>query len=175
LKPVYDTQIMFSMTQTGGRLPTQGVYYNYPFAETLHYGAVSVFQLPDGQNTLQSFSQEQLLFCSPVKRERENSGRITLKGGKSYVIVCSTEKAGKRGEFFLSVYFNHRFRDMEVKRVFHPLDKNTKNDQVLPFFIPEEAEKLTNQTPLWKIKLVKESLQFMMTDEDTGAGADGFE
>lgn len=64
---------------------------------------------------------------------------------------------------------------MEVKRVFHPLDKNTKNDQVLPFFIPEEAEKLTNQTPLWKIKLVKESLQFMMTDEDAGMGAEGFE
>jgi len=39
----------------------------------------------------------------------------------------------------------------------------------LPFFIPEEAEKLTSQTPLWKIQLVKESLKYMMTDEDAGA------
>lgn len=39
---------------------------------------------------------------------------------------------------------------------------------MLPYFIPEEAEKLVNQTPLWKIKLVKESLKYMMTDEDQG-------
>jgi len=39
---------------------------------------------------------------------------------------------------------------------------------VLPYFIPEEAEKLVNQTPLWKIKLVKDSLKYMMTDEDEG-------
>lgn len=85
-----------------------------------------------------------MIFCSPIKRERENSGRITLKKGKRYVIVCSTEKAGKRGEFFLSVYFNQRLRDMEVKRVFHELDRNTKEDEVLPFLIPEEAEKISN-------------------------------
>lgn len=34
--------------------------------------------------------------------------------------------------------------------------------------IPEEAEKLVNRTPLWKIELVKESLAFMITDEDEG-------
>ena len=39
---------------------------------------------------------------------------------------------------------------------------------VLPYFIPEEAEKIVNQTPVWKIKLVKESLKYMMTDEDEG-------
>lgn len=49
------------------------------------------------------------------------------------------------------------------------MDQNTAKDQVLPYFIPEEAEKIVNQTPVWKIKLVQESLKFMMTDEDTGA------
>jgi hypothetical protein len=44
---------------------------------------------------------------------------------------------------------------MDCKRVFHPLDKNLSNDEVLPFFIPEEAEKLASQAPLWKIELVK--------------------
>lgn len=38
----------------------------------------------------------------------------------------------------------------------------------MPQFIPEEAEKLMNQTPQWKLELVKESLQYMMTDEDSG-------
>ena len=39
-------------------------------------------------------------------------------------------------------------------------------EEILPELIPEEAEKMVSQTPLWKLKLVKERLQFMMTDED---------
>jgi len=47
------------------------------------------------------------------------------------------------------------------------LDKQADFEkQILPYFIPEEAEKLSNQTPLWKIHLVKDSLKFMMTDDD---------
>lgn len=46
---------------------------------------------------------------------------------------------------------------------------NSSKDEILPYFIPEEAEKIVNQTPVWKIKLVKESLKYMMTDEDEGA------
>jgi hypothetical protein len=105
---------------------------------------------------------------SPIKRERENSGRCKLEAGCTYVIVCSTELPGTLGEFYLSVYFNKALRDMCIKRVFHPNDKNSTKEQVLPEFIPEEAEKITNQTPLWKIQLVKESLKYMMTDEDAG-------
>ena len=106
---------------------------------------------------------------SPIKRERENSGRCKLEANCSYVIVCSTELAGTLGEFFLSIYFNQALRDMAIKRVFHPNDKNMGKEQILPYFIPEEAEKLTASTPLWKIQLVKESLKYMMTDEDGGA------
>lgn len=46
--------------------------------------------------------------------------------------------------------------------------KHAVGDEPLPYFIPEEAEKMVDKTPLWKIKLVKESLGFMMTDEDEG-------
>jgi hypothetical protein len=84
------------------------------------------------------------------------------------VIVCSPELAGTLGEFYLSVYFNQALRDMELKRVFHPNDKSFGTEEVLPYFIPEEAEKLASSTPLWKIALVKESLKYMMTDEDAG-------
>lgn len=65
---------------------------------------------------------------TPLKRERENSGRCQLKAGKTYVIVPSTEIAGKKGVFYLSAYFNQRLRDVEIKRIFHPLDTNKKND-----------------------------------------------
>jgi len=71
-------------------------------------------------------------------------------------------------EFYLSCYFNSQLRDMCIKRVFHPQDKQAGKEQVLPYYIPEESEKLVNQTPLWKINLVKESLRYMMTDEDQG-------
>ena len=36
------------------------------------------------------FDKESLVYLSPIKRERENSGRCKLKAGRHYVIVCST-------------------------------------------------------------------------------------
>lgn len=92
-----------------------------------------------------------------------------MKEGETYVIVPSTEKAGTLGEFFISIYVNQPLRDVEIKRIFHPTDKNENNDEILPYFIPEEAEKISNRAPAWKINLVKESIKYMMTDEDTGA------
>jgi hypothetical protein len=168
VRPAYDTELMISMTQTGGRLPVNGQYLDYPFAETLNYAAVGVFKLSGSQGYLPAFDKNALHFMSPIKRERENSGRCKLEAGSSYVIVCSTEMAGTLGDFYVSVYFNQALRDMAIKRVFHPMDKNQGKEQILPFFIPEEAEKLTSSTPLWKIQLVKESLKYMMTDEDAG-------
>lgn len=171
------------MTQTGGRLPrAPGEYYDYPFIETLHYGCVAVFKLQrsligelnePGQPKgiyLKSFTKDpnSLVFMSPIKRERENSGRIKLKAGEQYIVVCTAENPGTRSSFHLSCYFDQRLRDVEIKRVFHPNDKNSKNEPVLPQLIPEENEKSMNTVPLWKIQLVKESLRFMMTDEDTG-------
>lgn len=183
LTPMQDTYVMFSMTQIGGRLPIVNdqnayQYSDYPFTDQLKYGIVTVFKLDNknaGQNQykngslyLKFFDKSNLVYCSPIKRERENSGRVLLKKGNQYIIVCSTENSKTRGKFFLSVYFNQALRDVDIKRVFHPDDLNSAKDQVLPYFIPEEAEKMVNQTPVWKIKLVKESLKYMMTDEDTG-------
>lgn len=45
IQPVNDTEIMFSLAQPGGRLPVNGRYFDYPFAETLKYGCVAVFKL----------------------------------------------------------------------------------------------------------------------------------
>ena len=73
------------------------------------------------------------------------------------------------GEFYLSLYIDLALRDVEVKRIFPPGDKNESKDEVLPYFIPEESEKLVSVAPTWKLELVRESLPYMMTDEDTGA------
>lgn len=81
--------------------------------------------------------------------------------------MCSTEIANVEGKFYLSLYLNQFLRDVEIKRVFHPKDKNNK-DEVLPFFIPEESEKISASAPTWKLELVRESLPYMMTDEDEG-------
>ena len=118
LKPLEDTEVMFSMQQTGGRLPlvsenNEYKYSVYPFQEQLYYGNVSVFKLDnnnldyhDGSLYLKSFDKDNLVVCTPLKRERENTGRCKLKKGCMYILVCSTEKPKQKGEFYLSVYFN---------------------------------------------------------------------
>ena len=163
---VHDCEIMFSMTQTGGRLPVNGQYYDYPFIETMHYGCVGVFKLDYKDRYLNAFDKNKITYLSPIKRERENSGRCQLKGGETYVIICSCEMQGVEGDFFLSLYINQFLRDVEIKRVFHPDDKNLAKDEILPYFIPEEAEKMSSNAPAWKLELVRESLPYMMTDED---------
>jgi len=50
--------------------------------------------------------------------------------------------------------------------VFLPGQRNDAKDEILPFFIPEESEKLASSCPTWKLELVRESLPYMMTDED---------
>ena len=115
------------------------------------------------------FEKTLVEYIAPVKRERENAGRLKLKGGQAYVLIPSCDAPGTEGEVYLSVYVSCPLRDVVVQRVFHPLDKNTAQDAILPQLIPEEAEKISQRTPPWKLELVRESLKYMITDEDTGA------
>jgi len=168
-----DCTLMFSMSQLGGRLPIiapngEKTYFDYPFAETLSYANISVFRLQFGEKYLKAFDKNAKVYISPIKRERENSGRVSLKGGESYVIIPSTEMPGVVGEVFVSIYVNQFARDIEIKRVFHPLDHNEGDDEILPYFIPEEAEKGGSSCPSWKLELCREMLPYMISDEDTG-------
>ena len=43
IRPEADCEIMFAMSQTGGRLPRDGVYFAYPYKEDLNFANVSVF------------------------------------------------------------------------------------------------------------------------------------
>ena len=70
---------------------------------------VGLFELPEGsgeESYLESFDKDRLRLLTPIKLEKENSGRTNLLAGHTYVIVCSLEIKGGRGDFFLSVYFN---------------------------------------------------------------------
>ena len=81
------------------------------------------------------------------------------------MIVCALEEAGKKGKFALSVYFDQSLDSMDCRRVFHPEDKNADKEPSLPKLIPEEAEKMKNRVPLWKIQLVRESLKYFVNDD----------
>jgi hypothetical protein len=78
VKPYEDTEMMFSMTQMGGRLPINGQYFTYPFSETLNYGAVSIFKVDEGKTNILNFDKDKLVYMTPVKGEKENSGRVKL-------------------------------------------------------------------------------------------------
>ena len=88
---------MFSMVQTGGRLPKYNEvnklpeYEEYPFPNTLHYANVCIFELDYGEEYLHSFDPKKLKWCSPVKRERENTGHYKLKPEINYVLIPATE------------------------------------------------------------------------------------
>lgn len=127
-----------------------------------------MFKLNKGETHLTAFDKDAIKYMSPIKREKENSGRCQLKKGETYVIVCATEFQQIKTDFYLSVYFDIPLRDVHLMRTFHPADKQKGKEMTLPTFIPEEAEKCATACPLWKIELVKESLPFMITDEDEG-------
>ena len=157
---------MFALSQNDGRLPINGQMHKYPFKEVLNFANVSVFRINKSDGYLKKFDKSAVEFISPVKRERENAGRLNLKAGQTYVIIPSCETPETTGDLFMSIYLNCALRDVMIKRVFHHLDSNTAKDNILPFLIPEEAEKVASQTPPWKLELVRESLQYMITDED---------
>ena len=76
--------------------------------------------MPFGKRRLDKFDKNAITYLSPIKRERENSGRCQLKKGESYVVVCSTERPSETGDFSLSIYINLALRDVEIKRVLGP-------------------------------------------------------
>jgi hypothetical protein len=75
----------------------------------LRNACVALWELPDGtgeEGYLETFNKEQLRLMTPIKIEKENSGRTNLKAGKTYVIIPSLEIKGGKGDFFVNVYFN---------------------------------------------------------------------
>jgi hypothetical protein len=49
--------------------------------------------------------------------------KATLEGGKRYVIIPSAKAAADTGKFYLSLYFDQKLRDVNVKRIDDPRTK----------------------------------------------------
>ena len=75
IRPQNDMEVFFSMAQHGGRLQHDGHYSTYPFADSIKYGCVSVFEVGHDDKYLKEFNKDKLVYISPIKRERENAGR----------------------------------------------------------------------------------------------------
>ena len=71
------------------------------------------------------FDKKNIAFMSPVRRERENGGRLSLKANQGYVIVPSCKEESTTGEVFLSIYIDCSLRDICIKRVFAPNQSNS--------------------------------------------------
>ena len=127
---------MISLCQNGGRIPQDDDYNNFPFLETFNTVNLAVFRIEDGNRYLEAFDQSKLASLSPIQHEREITSRCNLYGEATYIVVPTTELAGTTGEFHLQIYIDQDLRDVEIKRVFHPLDTNTNNDDQLPKYIP---------------------------------------
>jgi hypothetical protein len=83
-----------------------------------------------------------------VVRICENSTRTTLKAGKSYAVVCSTQGKEQTGDFYLSVYLNCDLHMCSIQRVGDPNERYA--------FIETEFEKDVNlKVPLWKYNWCK--------------------
>ena len=133
----------------------------------MKYACLAIFQLEYGQTCLTEFDTDKIVYLSPIKRERENSGRCHLKGKTSYIAVPATECPGQGGKFFISLYHNLLMREFEAKRVFkNASEKNKSSDKVNPLAIPEEAEKSGSVVPVWKLELIRKQIRFFMTDDD---------
>ena len=89
----------------------------YPFAETLKYACLAIFKLDPGEEHLSKFDKNKICYLSPIKRERENSGRVRLSANTTYIIVPATEMPEMEGEVYISLYFNLLMREMDMKRV----------------------------------------------------------
>lgn len=72
----------------------------------MEYACAAIFKLTGNQGYLEKFDLANLVFMTPIKRERENTGRVNLEANTTYVLVASTEMPGKTGDFAVSIYFD---------------------------------------------------------------------
>lgn len=144
-----------------------GQYFDYPFAETLKYACLAIFKLDHGEEHLSKFDKNKIVYLSPIKRERENSGRCHLQGQTTYVIVPSTEMPEQEGEVYISLYYDLLMREMDMKRVWKDkAEMRNFPEPIHPGLIPEEAEKSANLVPVWKLELIRKSIKLFMSDDD---------
>lgn len=162
--PKQNTQVFISLAQIDGRARQKDAtgkyfYHKYPFAEVIAPICFMVYELEPNKTKVDKFVKDRIKVISIIRESREVAARAELEAGKSYVIVVSTKGKEDYGKFFLSIYFNQKLRDCNIKRI---------DDPTCKFFDIEEESENYNDVPKWKKQLVSSRLKFMISGgEDT--------
>ena len=82
-----------------------------------------VYELEPGKTKVEKFVMNRIRAKSIIKEAREVSVRCDMLAGKQYVIVVSTQSTEEVGKFYLSLYFDQKMRDVNVKRIDEPRTK----------------------------------------------------
>jgi Calpain large subunit, domain III len=158
-------EIFVSLAQPDGRgVWIDGKPIKFPFNEVINPILFTVLHVPF--NPAQPKSKPQLLTrfdeklvkgVSVLKQHKEVSLRLKVPQGFVY-IVPSIGKAGKTGEFILSIYFNKHKNKIHFHRLDRPQDSK--------YSIIREEEDNANNVPDWKISLTENRIKFMIQEED---------
>jgi hypothetical protein len=157
-----DCELFVSLAQPDGRPEgDDGSYSKYPFKDRLVSAMLCIFELPEGKDRVEEYTQPFLK--STPKVLHEISIRFQPKAGKKYVIIPSPRNKGTTGDFFLSLYMDCQLHDVDLRRIDDKRDRYSH--------IAEEFEKIDSQVPKWKVEWVRSNLDSMIRKDDTGRRA----
>lgn len=84
----------------------------------------------------------------------ELSLRMPMKKGERWVIIPSPKQHSLEGRFELSLYFNSKLMNVDVRRLNGPREQYS--------YIAEEYEKNVNKLPFWKEQMCRDSIPYVI-------------
>ena len=115
-----DCEMFCSLQQSDGREVQNNKYSKYPFADRVVSTMLFLFELPDGMDSLPSYTTCPAMEKATPKVLHEISMRVELKAGKKYAIIPSPRKPGTLGHFHLSIYTSACQHEFDVVRADDP-------------------------------------------------------
>jgi len=113
-----------------------------------------VMKLDENEEVIDYYDRSKVKYMEKPAVLHELSLRMKIKAGEKWVIVLSPKMHNATGEFELSLYFNCKLFNMDVRRLNGPREQYS--------FIAEEYEKNVNKLPAWKEDLCRESIPYVI-------------
>lgn len=141
IKPEVDIELFVSLSQNDGRLKCKemqknGGYDKYPFAEKVIWTQLSVFELHNAEDDdeqmdrIKFFDTKKLIpdGKSPLRQSADNSLRVNLYAGNTYVIVPAPVHPGTgvNVKYNLSLYFSTSMHNVEIEHLQQGQEKQQK-------------------------------------------------
>ena len=87
----------------------------FPFDGYILPCCFSILEVSPGEK-LTEWDSSKVKFLSPITNQRQITTLLTLKGPGEYIVVPSTKEPGKRGNFWLGIFFQKaRKEDIKIK------------------------------------------------------------